>query len=50
MSKQFIEIEKIALSAFIEDCIQSPTGPSESDMEYIRAERERIARLEQAAA
>lgn len=50
MSKLFIEIEKGALRAFIEDCIQSETGPSKSDIEYIEAARARIAQLEKAAA
>lgn len=44
-----LRIEETALAAFIEELIQSVEGPSEDDMEYIRAERERI-RLKKLAA
>ena len=35
------ELMKVALSAFIEELIQSESGPSEEDIKYIRAEQER---------
>lgn len=45
MDKKFIEILECALRWFIEDLIQSESGPSEDDIEYIKSEREYIKRL-----
>ena len=46
MKNQLVQIMKIALAGFIEDLLQSENGPSEDDIKYIIAERERIRRLE----
>lgn len=45
MDKKFIETLESALRGFIEDVIQSETGPSEDDLAYIEAERNYIASL-----
>lgn len=46
MKNQLAQMMKIALVGFIEDLLQSEHGPSENDIEYIIAERERIRQLE----
>lgn len=48
MDKKFIEILETALMGFIEDLIQSDTGPSEEDIAYIEAERKYIKILKAA--
>lgn len=45
MDKKIIAIMESALWGFIEDLIQSETGPSEEDIAYIEAEREYIRHL-----
>lgn len=47
MKNQLAQMMKIALAGFIEDLLQSENGPSENDIKYIIAERERIRRMEQ---
>lgn len=42
---QKIRIMEIALSAFIEDAIQSENGLSKADEKFIAEERERIRKL-----
>ena len=46
MKNQLAQMMKIALAGFIEDLLQSENGPSENDIKYIIAERERIRQLE----
>ena len=46
MKNQLAQMMKIALAGFIEDLLQSENGPSEDDIKYIIAERERIRQLE----
>lgn len=47
MKNQLAQMMKIALAGFIKDLLQSENGPSENDIEYIIAERERIRQMEQ---
>lgn len=47
MKSELIQTMKIALAGFIEDLLQSESGPSEDDIKYIIAERERIRQMAQ---
>lgn len=46
MKSELIQTMKIALAAFIEELNQSEHGPSEEDIKYIAAERERIRQMQ----
>ena len=46
MKNEIIQTLKIALAGFIEELNQSEHGPSEDDIKYIAAERERIHQMQ----
>lgn len=46
MKNEIIQTLKIALAGFIEELNQSENGPSEDDIKYIAAERERIRQMQ----
>lgn len=46
MKDEIIQAMKNALSGFIEDLIQSENGPSEDDIQYIKAESERLRQMQ----
>ena len=46
MKSELIQTMKIALAVFIEELNQSEHGPSEEDIKYIAAERERIHQMQ----